>query len=61
MADYQFKCPNCKKITFTESTSDEYPEYNQELECLSCKNKVLVKSSCLNLFVETKQEKKDEP
>jgi len=52
MSDYQFKCPKCKKYTYTTSSDDYYPDVGAFLKCMKCHNKFKVKFVCLNCEVE---------
>lgn len=50
MSDYEFRCPECSKITQTHS-SGETPKWDEEVECINCGRISIVKSSMAILEV----------
>ena len=56
MSDYEFRCPECKKITNTHSTG-EAPKYCESVECMSCGRISIVQSILSVLIVEMSNQK----
>jgi len=50
MSDYEFRCPECKKVTTTHS-SGEVPLNDERVECIACGRISIVTDSLTNLFV----------
>lgn len=50
MSDYEFRCQECKKVTYTHSTG-EIPKASESVECLFCGRISIVQDSLTTLFV----------
>ena len=50
MSDYEFRCPDCKKITCSHSTGN-VPEVGSKVECISCGRISIVEYTTSNLEV----------
>ena len=51
MSDYEFRCPECKKVTCSHSTGN-VPEFGDEVECISCGRISIVQDQVTLLEVE---------
>ena len=56
MSDYEFRCPECKKVTTTHSTG-EVPQYGDKAECISCGRVSIIQDSLTTLIVAMSTEK----